>query len=193
MGRENIHQTRVLDTPSKVAKQVIHIVETSSDLSIVSLIGGLPLIYSNFPDSYKIILDKYKKGEGKGIRWATNVEEESVEILKKFLNLGMQIKHVKNLPPMIFAVGDKEVNTTIEKMEGGKMIQSLITSNEPTYITYFYSIFEQLWNKGIDAQDRIRNIEEGRADETNIEIIPNPKNGIDNAWKILRSAKKGSS
>jgi two-component system sensor histidine kinase VicK len=190
VGRENIHQTRVLDTPSKVAKQVIHIAETSSDLSIVSLIGGLQLIYSNFPDSYKIILDKYKKGDGKGIRWVTNVEEESVEILKKFLNLGMQIKHVKNLPPMIFAVGDKEVNTTIEKMEGGKMIQSLITSNEPTYITYFYSIFEQLWNKGIDAQDRIRNIEEGRADETNIEIIPNPKNGIDNAWKILRSAKK---
>ena len=113
-----------------------------------------------------------------------------MEILKKFLNLGIQIKHVKNLPPMNFAVGDKEVNTTIEKMEGGKMIQSLITSNEPTYITYFYSIFEQLWNKGIDAQDRIRNIEEGRADETNIEIIPNPKNGIDNAWKILKSAKK---
>ena len=190
VGRENIPQTRVLDTPSKVAKQVIHIAETSSDLSIVSLIGGLQLIYSNFPDSYKIILDKYKKGECKGIRWVTNVEEESVEILKKFLNLGIQIKHVKNLPPMNFAVGDKEVNTTIEKMEGGKMIQSLITSNEPTYITYFYSIFEQLWNKGIDAQDRIRNIEEGRADETNIEIIPNPKNGIDNAWKILRSAKK---
>ena len=41
VGRENIHQTRVLDTPSKVAKQVIHIAETSSDLSIVSLIGGL--------------------------------------------------------------------------------------------------------------------------------------------------------
>jgi two-component system, OmpR family, sensor histidine kinase VicK len=189
-GRENIHQTRVLDTPSEVAKQVIHIAETSSSLSLVSVIGGLQLIYNNFIDPYKNILDKYKIGEGKGIRWVTNVEEESVEILKKFLNLGMQIKHVKNLPPMNFAVGDKEVNTTIEKMEGGKMIQSLITSNEPTYITYFYSIFEQLWNKGIDAQDRIRNIEEGRADETNIEIIPNPKNGIDNAWKILRSAKK---
>jgi signal transduction histidine kinase len=102
----------------------------------------------------------------------------------------MRIKHVKNLPPINFAVGDKEVNATIEKMEGGKMIQSLITSNESTYITHFYSIFEQLWNTGIDATDRIRNIEEGRADETNIEIIPNPKKGIDNAWKILKSAKK---
>ena len=187
---EDICQTRVLNNPSQIAKQVIHIAETSSDLSIVSLIGGLQLIHNNFPDSYKIILDKYKKGEGKGIRWITNIEEESVEIVKKFLDLGMQIRHVKNLPPLNFVVGDKEVNLTIEKMEGGKMIQSLITSNEPTYITYFYSIFEQLWDNGIEAQNRIRNIEEGIAEETEIEIIPNPKKGIDNAWKIVKSAKK---
>ena len=187
---EDICQTRILNNPSRIAKQVIHIAETSSDLSIVSLIGGLQLIHNSFPDSYKIILDKYKKGEGKGIRWITNIEEESLEIVKKFLDLGMQIRHVKNLPPLNFAVGDKEVNLTIEKMEGGKMIQSLITSNEPTYVTHFYSIFEQLWNKGIEAQNRIRNIEEGIADETEIEIIPNPKKGIDNAWKIVKSAKK---
>lgn len=144
VGRENIHQTRVLDNPSKVAEQVIHIAETSSGLSIVSVIGGLRLIYNNFLDPYKNILDKYKIGEGKEIKWIINIEKESVELVKIFLNLGMQIKHVKNLPPMNFAVGVKEVNATIEKMEGGKMIQSLITSNEPTYVTLFYSIFEQL-------------------------------------------------
>jgi signal transduction histidine kinase len=188
--RESIQQTRILDNPSKIAEQVIHLAETSSGLSIVSVIGGLRLIYNNFLDPYKNILDKYKIDEGKGIKWIINIEKESVGIVKIFLNLGMQIKHVKNLPPMNFAVGDKEVNATIEKMEGGKMIQSLITSNELIYVTHFYSIFEQLWNKGIDAKDRIRNIEDGRADETNIDIIPNPKNGIDNAWKILRSAKK---
>jgi two-component system, OmpR family, sensor histidine kinase VicK len=190
MRRESTHQARVLNTPSQIAEQLIHIAETSSGLSIVSVIRGLELIYNNFLDSYKNVLDKYKKGEGKGIKWITNIEEESVELVKVFLDLGMQIKHIKNLPPLNFAVGDKEVNATIEKIEGGKMIQSLITSNEPTYVTYFYSIFEELWNKGIDAQERIRNIEEGRAEETDIEIIPNPKKGIDNAWKILRSAKK---
>ena len=183
-------QTRVLDNPSIVAKQIIHLAETSSGLSVVSVIGGLQLIYNNFLDPYKNILDKYKIGEGNGIKWVINIEKESVELVKIFLDLGMQIKHVKNLPLMNFAVGDKEVNATIEKMEGGKMIQSLITSNEPTYVAHFYSIFEQLWNTGIEATDRIRNIEEGRADETNIEIIPNPKKGIDNAWSILKSAKK---
>ena len=188
--RESIHQTRVLNNPSQISEQIRHIAETYSDLSIASTFGGLQLIHNTFLDSYKKILGKYKKGEGNGIRWITNIEEECVELVKTFLDLNMQIKHVKNLPPINFAVGKNEVNLTIEKMEGGKMIQSLITSNEPTYVAYFYSIFEQLWNEGVDAQDRIRNITEGRAEETDIEIIPNPKKGIDNAWKILRSAKK---
>ena len=187
---ESIHRTRVLNNPSQISEQIRHIAETYSGLSIASTFGGMQLIHNTFLDSYKKILGKYKKGEGNGIRWITNIEEECVELVKTFLDLNMQIKHVKNLPPINFAVGKKEVNLTIEKMEGGKMIQSLIASNEPTYVTYFYSIFEQLWSEGVDAQDRIRNIAEGRAEETDIEIIPNPKKGIDNAWKILRSAKK---
>ena len=188
--RENIHQTRILDNPSKIAKQILHIAETSSGLSIVSVIGGLQLTYDNFFGPYKNIIDKYKTGKGKGIKWVISIEKESVELVKIFLGLGMQIKHIKNLPPINFSVGDKEVNATIEKMEGGMMVRSLITSNEPIYVSHFYSIFEQLWNKGIDAQDRIRSIEEGRADETNIEVIPNPKRGIEHALKILKSAKK---
>src|SRR5215216_2264520 len=188
--RDKIRHTRVLDNPSIVARQIFHLAETSSGLTVVSLIGGLELIYNNFLDQYKNILDKYKTGRGTGIKWITDIEKESVELVKIFLDLGMQIKHVKNLPPMNFAVGDKEVDATIEKMEGGKMIQSLITSNELIYITHFQSVFEQLWDKGIDATDRIRHIEHGRADETSIEIITDPNKGIDNAWNILKSAKK---
>src|SRR2546425_908770 len=90
---------------------------------------------------------------------------------------------------MNFVVGDKEVIATIEKMEGGKMIESLLTSNEPMYIKHFYNIFEELWNKGIDAKDRIRVVEEG-GEPANIEIIPNPKEGIKHAWKVIKSAKK---
>lgn len=187
---ESIHRTRVLNNPSQISEQIRHIAENYSGLSIASTFGGMQLIHNTFLDSYKKILGKYKKGEGNGIRWITNIEEECVELVKTFLDLNMQIKHVRNLPPINFAVGKKEVNLTIEKMEGGKMIQSLIASNESSYVTYFYSIFEQLWSEGVDAQDRIHNIAEGRAEETDIEIIANPKKGIDNAWKILRSAKK---
>jgi two-component system, OmpR family, sensor histidine kinase VicK len=57
------------------------------------------------------------------------------------------------------------------------------------YIKHFYNIFEELWNKGIDAKDRIRVVEEG-GEPANIEIIPNPKEGIKHAWKVIKSAKK---
>ena len=43
--------------------------------------------------------------------------------------MGMQIHHIKNLPPINFALGNKEINATIEEMEKGKMVQSLLTSN----------------------------------------------------------------
>ena len=150
----------------------------------------MELIYNSFFDLYRKILDDYRGGQGKGIKWVINMEgKEGTDLVKKFIDLGMQIRHVKNLSSMNFAVGGKEVNATIEKMEGGKMVQSLLTSNEPLYIQHFYSIFEELWNKGIDAQDRIKAIEEGQ-ESADIETIPNPKEGIKHAWKVIKSARK---
>jgi hypothetical protein len=87
------------------------------------------------------------------------------------------IRHVKNLQPMSFGVSDKEIVATIEKMEGGKMVQSLLLSNEPAYIDHFRSIFEDLWAKGIDAKDRIKEIHEG-TDLTDIELIQNPRRAM---------------
>ena len=45
---------------------------------------------------------------------------------------------------------------------------------DPAYIDHFRSIFEDLWAKGIDAEDRIKEIHEG-TDLTDIEIIQNPR------------------
>jgi two-component system sensor histidine kinase VicK len=182
--------TKVLENPEEIVKQVIHLAETSNGLSIVSVSGGMQLIYNSFFDLYRKILDDYRGGQGKGIKWVINMEgKEGIDLVKKFIDLGMQIRHVKNLSSMNFAVGENEVNATIEKMEGGKMVQSMLTSNEPMYIQHFYSIFEELWNKGIDAQDRIKAIEEG-LESADIEIITNPKEGIKHAWKVIRSARK---
>ncbi|MDQ3840632.1 MAG: HAMP domain-containing histidine kinase [Thermoproteota archaeon] len=93
------------------------------------------------------------------------------------------------MPPIDFAVSDKEMMATIEKMEGSEIAHSLLVSNEAAYINHFASIFEELWKDGIDATDKIRDIEEG-VDQANIEIISNPKEGIRRAWSIIQSAKE---
>jgi two-component system, OmpR family, sensor histidine kinase VicK len=183
------YESKVLESPDEIFKQIIHLGETSTGLSIVSSFGGMQLIYNNFFDLYKKILDKYKKGEGKGIKWICSINEDSIDLVQIFLKLGMKLRHVKSLTPMNFAIGDKELNATVESMQGGKMVRSLLTSNEPIYVKHFSSIFEELWNSGIDADDRIRDIEEG-IDPADIEIIRNPREGIKRAWSMTKTAKE---
>ena len=168
--------------------RIIHLAETSSQLLIVSSYGGMQLIYNKFLNSYKKILDKYKRGESKGIKWICNIEKQNLEIVKIFLNMGMQIRHVKNLPPVNFALGDREINATIEMMEDGKMVQSLLTSNEPLYIKNFLSIFENLWYNGIDATDRIIELEQNIESE-GIGVIRNPFEVQKLVFDLLRSAQ----
>jgi two-component system sensor histidine kinase VicK len=183
------YESKVLENHDEIYKQIVHLAETSTELSIVSSFGGMQLIYNNFFDLYKKIMDKYRKGEGKGIRWVCSIDAESMDLVKIFLSLGMQLRHVRSLTPMSFAIGDKELNATVENMEGGKMVRTLLTSNEPIYVKHFSSIFEELWKNGIDASDKIRDIEQG-IDQANIENISNPKEGIKRAWSIIKSAKE---
>jgi two-component system, OmpR family, sensor histidine kinase VicK len=131
---------------------------------------------------------KKEKKESNGLIWIINVDKDSIKLVKIFLELGFQIKHVKNMLPLNFGVSDKEVALTIERMEGGKMSSSFLISNEPLYVNHFNSLFEEVWNNGIDAAVRIRDIEEG-IESTNIEIIENPEESIKVASNIIKSAK----
>jgi signal transduction histidine kinase len=189
-------KSTILESPEEIGKQIILLTKTSNEISLVCSFGGMQVIYDNdkFFDLYKKLLDRYKRGEHKGIRWVTcisrvKLEKDDIDLIKTFLDLGMQIRHVKNLSLMNFAVSDKMLNATIEKMEGGKTVQNLLTSNDPNYVKHFYSIFEDLWNDGIDAADRIKDIEEG-IDFAEIEVIQNPKTAIARAWKLLKYAKE---
>src|SRR5439155_4830121 len=132
----------------------------------------------------KILLEKQKKGGHKGVRYVSTINMDNAKLARVFLDAGIQIRHVKNLPPMSFGVSDKEIAATIEKMEGGRMVQSLLLSNEPAYISHFRSIFEELWTNGIHAEDRIRDIEQG-IDLADIEIIRNPREAIERAWRYV--------
>jgi len=144
--------------------------------------------YNHFFEIKKKLLEMHRRGEHKGIKYVSDIQKENAELAKIFLDSGIEIRHIKNLPPMSFEVSDKEIAATIEKMEGGNMVQTVLLSNEPAYINHFRSIFEELWTKGIDAQDRIRDIEEG-TDLADIEIIQNPKEGIERAWNHVKNSK----
>jgi len=182
------YQTRIIENPDEIIRQIGRLTASSNELSTCISPGGLRYSHNYFFDIKKKLLDKQKKGKHKGIRYITNIDNDNVELAKLYLDSGIQIKHVKHLPPMSFGVSDKEMAVTIEKMEGGQIINSLLISNECLYVKHFASIFEELWRSGIDAKSRIRDIEEGIETE-GIEIVQNPRESLEIARDIVKSAK----
>ena len=182
------YQTRIVENPDEVIRQISRYSAGSNELSTCLSSGGLHYSHKYFFEIKKKLLNRQKKGEHKGIRYITNIDSSNVEIAKLYLAAGIKIKHVKNLPPMSFGVSDKEMGVTIERMEGGQIINSLLVSNEPIYVKHFASIFEELWRNGIEAKSRIQDIENGVETE-GIEIFQNPAESLRMAFDMIKSAK----
>jgi two-component system, OmpR family, sensor histidine kinase VicK len=117
------HQTRIVEDPNQIIEEISRLTANSNELSTCISSGGLEFSYKYFFKLKKELLEKQKKGKHEGVRYVTKIEKENIDLVKTYLSYGIQIRHVKNLPPMSFGVSDKEMSATIEKMEGGKKIQ----------------------------------------------------------------------
>jgi signal transduction histidine kinase len=182
---------KILQNIDEILKKGKEILDSSFEFLICSRFGGLRLVYHNYFDLCAKVMEKFRDDKHKGIRMVTSItDKESADLTRKFLKIGVNIKHAKNMPPIDFSVSDKEMIATIEKSEAGEgRIKSLLVSNERPYISHFVSIFEELWKEGTDALDRIRAIEEGIEPEI-FEVITDPLKATRIISELAKSIKK---
>jgi two-component system sensor histidine kinase VicK len=190
IGQEH-YQTRFLENPKDVSEELKKTINTSEEdsWSTCSTFDGLSMLTYNkdFEKMQGRLLDSTRRG--KNTRWVGSINNDNIYLVKAYLDLGMKIKHIKNIPPMNFAVSSKELYATIDEMKGGQVARNLLVSNEPHYVKHFKSIFEELWNNGIDAIERIRDIEAG-VDLADIQVIANSLRAQDRYIEIVKSASK---
>jgi two-component system, OmpR family, sensor histidine kinase VicK len=179
--------TRILEDQDQIINELRRFNNRATKLSICSAFGGMQMSYKYLFDTFLDIVEKYKTGEGEGMRWIINIDKDNLDLVKVFLKSGIQIRHVKNMPPMNFGVSDVQMAATIEKMESGKISQSFLISTEPFYIEHFNSLFDEIWKNGIDAKVRIKAIEEG-VDSEGIEIIQDPVEIQKLAFSLVQTA-----
>lgn len=154
------HITKIIESPEDIISRARHVIETSNHLSVCSDLGGLKMIETIVSDSIKKILEKSQKGQHKGVRWIGTINKDDLDLVQRFLASGMEIKHII-YTPLNFSVTDKEFNFTISNMTAGSVAPNVLVSNEPSYIKQFNSLFEKLWSQGVNAADRILEIEKG--------------------------------
>ncbi|HYO06782.1 MAG TPA: HAMP domain-containing sensor histidine kinase, partial [Phototrophicaceae bacterium] len=170
-----------------ISKRITDLAKNSDHMCICTTSGGMRLIFKNFFETYKEVLEKHRDGKHGGIRWLSSISKNDIELVKIFLNECMDIRHLKDEPTLNFALSNKLFNSTIEKMEEGKMVTSLFSSNDALYLSHYQAVFEGLWKKGIDARDRVKDIEEGRS--VNMEIIPNADESLKLYYRLSKSVK----
>ena len=100
------------------------------------------LIFNNFFETYKDVLEKHRRGTHRGIRWLSSINKSDIVLAKIFLKEGVDIRHLKDEPTLNFALSNKMFNSTIEKIEEGEMATSLFSSNDALYLSHYQAVFE---------------------------------------------------
>ncbi|MGN6613725.1 MAG: histidine kinase dimerization/phospho-acceptor domain-containing protein, partial [Candidatus Nitrosocosmicus sp.] len=183
-------KTRVLENQEEIYNHFMRSIKKSNERYACWSIDGMQLVYSNFFNLYKDIIARQKKGEGNGIKWLTYIDnnKNSIQLVKTFLDAGIQIRHIKNFPSMNFSFDSNSIQITIEKMKYGNFMNRLLISNEPNILDHFTSYFQELWNNfGVDAKERIKDIEEGM--EYDIEVIRHSDRALNKYMEIIKSSQ----
>ena len=104
-------KTKILENQNEIYNHLKKSIENSTERYVCSSIGGMSLVYNNFFNLYNEIIERQKRGEGNGIKWITHLDnnKNNIEVVKRFLKTGIQVRHTKNLPSMNFAVDSKSI------------------------------------------------------------------------------------
>ncbi|MGC1135297.1 MAG: HAMP domain-containing sensor histidine kinase [Nitrososphaeraceae archaeon] len=196
-----LSQITLLKNYGEIVNKEKDIIGSSVELSACLNFSSIRLAYNtNFEEYKKIMLQKYQNGEHQGIRIVTKISADSAPIIKKFLEIGIQVKHVDNLPPVDFMVSDKEIVAKVHKVENnvGSMkniggqdwdIKNVLVSNERAYIDYFVYTFSELWSNGSSAKERIDCIDQG-LEPGFLEVINDGKKATRTLLDLARSIKE---
>ncbi len=102
-GRIIHYATRILRNQNEIARRIKFLLENSTELLVCSEFSGLQLGYDRFLSLGSEILARSRRGEHKGIKLLTTAtSRDSIELLKNLMDMGIQIRHINNMPPMNF-------------------------------------------------------------------------------------------
>jgi two-component system sensor histidine kinase VicK len=191
-GHERI-ETRVLDDQDEINDKIRSLSKDGEEILICSDTGLLKIVHDCFFSVYQEIMEKYDKGYHKGVRWITDLSRrEDVNVAKLFMDIGIKIRSIRNLPPPNFLVTDRVFFSNSEKIDHNqdrKTIKQMFTTNDVLYINQYKLTFEELWENGIDAIDIIEDTERG-LDTERVDIISRSNNAETTYLDLLRSSNK---
>lgn len=135
------------------------------------------------------ILEKYIEASKRGvrIRQITEITRNNTLDCKKLMDC-MDLRHLDGLHGYFVVVDGKEFNSHAYGQEA-KSFPHMVTSTVKVFVQQQQYFFNTLWERAVPAEQRIREIEEGRPREK-LEIIEDTKKSISRAFDIMNETQK---
>jgi two-component system, OmpR family, sensor histidine kinase VicK len=156
------YETKIISVssdPSKVRELGTYLFD-SDELNICTNSKGLRIGYRLFLSWTKDLLERKKKGQNKGIRILTVISNENLDLVKQYLDLGVEIRHLKESPFINFGITESHMVAAIENSTDNNFINSVLCSNDPSYLHNFKTLFDKLWKNSKQASEIIKSIDE---------------------------------
>lgn len=163
------YETKIIsmsDDPLKAEELATYLFQ-STELNICTYSEGLKIGYDLFLRWIKDFLEKKKNGTHKGIRILIAISKYNLELVKRYLDLGIEIRHLKESPFISFGITKSDMVATVEDVTENNFANNILYSNDPAYLHNFKSMFDKLWENSKHASEIIKSIEE----ETEIPFI----------------------
>jgi signal transduction histidine kinase len=137
----------------------------------------------------KPILERYIEASKRGvrIRQITEITKNNILDCKKLMKW-MELRHLDGLHGYFVVVDGKEFYSHAYGQEG-KSFPHMVASTAKVFVQQQQYFFNTLWEKAIPAEQRIKQIEEGRTPEK-IEIIHDTYESISRAFDIMNKTQK---
>src|SRR5215216_1687822 len=135
-----------------------------------------------------IFRDAYKSMKSRGIkiRWVTDITKDNLTHCKDLMQYA-EVRHISSLNGN-FAVSETEYIAAATIKEG-LPIPKLIYSNSKEMVEQHQYLFLALWDKGVPAEHRIREIEQG-VEPQRIAVIYDARQALELYQSLIMSAEK---
>ncbi len=178
-------KTEVIYGAENVLNRGIHGIPLAKET--IDLCGeedGPSAIVANEP-----ILKKYIEASKRGvrIRQITEITKTNTLDCKKLMDC-MEMRHLDGLYGYFVVVDGKQFNSHAYGQEA-KSFPHMVTSTVKVFVQQQQYFFNTLWEKAIPAEQRIKEIEEGRPPEK-LEIIQDTRKSISRAFDIMNKTQK---
>ncbi len=164
------------------------VVRNSSEINICTSIDGLRINKNYLIESITNALTNERVNTHKRIRILVEITRDNLEIVKELLDLGIQIRHIKDMSSIDYTVTSSDLIIAVKRTEKNDPSDSILYSNDPSYIDHFVNVFEELWKSSKDPERVIKSLEE-ETELSFIETIDDPEESVKLVHTLISSAK----